>query len=90
MISDSGVIIQFIKVTKRYQNRITALDNVNLTIHKGEFVVLVGPSGAGKSTLIRLLVREEVPTEGKIMVAGRDITRVRERDLPYYRRNVGI
>ena len=91
MLPDPKAIIQFIKVSKRYlQNKITALDNINLSIHKGEFVILVGPSGAGKSSLIRLLVREEIPTEGKIIVAGRDITCLRERDLPYYRRNVGI
>ncbi len=90
MIPDPKAIIQFVKVTKRYHNRITALESVNVSIHKGEFVVLVGPSGAGKSTFIRLLVREELPTDGKIIVAGRDITRVHEKDLPYYRRNVGI
>lgn len=87
---DPRAIIQFIGVTKRYvRNKITALDSVNLSIDKGEFVVLVGPSGAGKSTLVRLLIREELPSSGRIIVAGRDITRIRERDLPYYRRNVG-
>lgn len=91
MAVDPGAIIQFIKVTKRYiKGKITALENVNLSIDKGEFVTLVGASGAGKSTLIRLLVREELPSAGKIIVAGRDITRIKERDLPYYRRNVGI
>lgn len=91
MTVNPASIIQFIKVTKRYvKGKIIALDNVNLSIDKGEFVTLVGASGAGKSTLVRLLVREELPSSGKIMVAGRDITRIRERDLPYYRRNVGI
>lgn len=86
-----GAIIQFLNVTKNYvKGKVTALNGVNLAIDKGEFIVLVGPSGAGKSTLIRLLVREELPSTGKIMVAGRDITRIKERDLPYYRRNVGI
>lgn len=86
-----GAIIQFLNVTKNYvKGKVTALNGVNLAIDKGEFIVLVGPSGAGKSTLIRLLVREELPSSGKIMVAGRDITRIKERDLPYYRRNVGI
>ncbi|MBP6930452.1 cell division ATP-binding protein FtsE [Patescibacteria group bacterium] len=84
-------MIQFLNVTKNYvKGKVTALNGVNLAIDKGEFIVLVGPSGAGKSTLIRLLVREELPSSGKIMVAGRDITRIKERDLPYYRRNVGI
>lgn len=86
-----GAIIQFINVTKCYiKGKVTALSGVNLSIDKGEFVVLVGSSGAGKSTLIRLLIREELPSSGKIVVAGRDITRIKERDLPYYRRNVGI
>lgn len=86
-----GAIIQFLNVTKNYvKGKVTALNGVNLAIDKREFIVLVGPSGAGKSTLIRLLVREELPSSGKIMVAGRDITRIKERDLPYYRRNVGI
>ena len=91
MSINPGAIIQFIHVTKRYsKGKITALDNVDLSIDKGEFIVLVGASGAGKSTLIRLLVREELPSVGKIVVAGRDITRIKERDLPFYRRNVGI
>ncbi len=91
MSMNPNAIIQIINVTKRYaKGKITALDDVNLSIDKGEFITLVGPSGAGKSTLIRLLVREELPSSGKIVVAGRDITRIRERDLPYYRRNVGI
>lgn len=91
MSINPSAIIQFIHVTKRYsKGKITALDNVDLSIDKGEFIILVGPSGAGKSTLIRLLVREELPSAGKIVVAGRDITRIKERDLPFYRRNVGI
>ena len=51
---------------------------------------LVGPSGAGKSTLIRLLIREEQPSKGRIIIAGRDITSLRPRDLPYYRRKIGV
>ena len=91
MAVDLGAIIQFIKVSKRYaKGKIVALENINISIDKGEFVVLIGPSGAGKSTLIRLLVREELPSSGKVVVAGREITRIKERDLPYYRRNVGI
>jgi len=87
---DPGAIIQFISVSKEYsKGRVKALNNINLSIDKGEFVILVGPSGAGKSTMIKLLIREEIPTSGKIIVAGRDVTRLKERDLPYYRRNVG-
>lgn len=63
---------------------------MSLKIFPGEFVILVGPSGAGKSTLIRLIIREENINKGKITVAGRNISRFSFRDLPYYRRNLGI
>lgn len=69
---------------------VVALASVNLTIHRGEFVSVVGPSGAGKSTLIRLLIAEEKPDEGRILVANRDITQLTPRELPFYRRNVGV
>src|SRR5690606_11830589 len=62
----------------------------NLTVNQGEFVCMVGPSGAGKSTLIRLLIAEEKPDEGRILVARRDITKLTPRELPYYRRNIGV
>lgn len=60
-----------------------------MEIRPEEFVILVGPSGAGKSTLVRLLIREEKPNEGKILVAGRDIAKLSSNELPYYRRNLG-
>ena len=66
------------------------MSNVNLSIKKGEFVFLVGPSGAGKSTLIKLILKEENPTEGKIYLNGMDITKVKNRKIPYIRRNVGV
>lgn len=59
-------------------------------IDRGEFVTLVGPSGSGKSTLIKLLIAEEKPTGGQIVVAGRDITTLSSRELPYYRRKIGV
>lgn len=77
------------EISKRY-GEIVALSNVSCTILNGEFVSLVGPSGAGKSTLIRLLTREELPSAGHIYVAGRDITRLSRRELPYFRRKVGV
>lgn len=89
-------MIEFHGVTKSYQRlagrraQILALDNLNLTVNQGEFVSLVGPSGAGKSTLIRLLIAEEKPEEGRILVARRDITKLTSRELPYYRRNIGV
>lgn len=67
-----------------------ALNHVNLDIRKGEFVFIVGQSGAGKSTLIKLLYREEVPTEGRVVVAGKDLTRMRRREVPLLRRRLGV
>lgn len=81
--------IELKDISKKYGNNLV-LDNISLSIEKGEFVILIGPSGAGKSTLIRLLIREEKPNKGKIVISGRDITRLRDDELPYYRRNIGI
>lgn len=82
-------LIELRGVNKRYDS-VIALADINLQVFPREFVILVGPSGAGKSTLIRLLIREEKPDSGKVRIAGRDITRLNSRELPYYRRNVGI
>lgn len=81
--------IEIKDLSKKYDDNLV-LDNISLSIEKGEFVILIGPSGAGKSTLIRLLIREEKPNRGKIMISGRDITRLKDYELPYYRRNIGI
>lgn len=81
-------VVQIIRVCKTY-GKIRALEDISFSISKGEFVILVGPSGAGKSTLVRLLIREELPSSGKIVVSGRDISRLRLKELAYYRRNVG-
>ncbi|HZK32980.1 MAG TPA: cell division ATP-binding protein FtsE [Tissierellaceae bacterium] len=83
-------MIDFINVTKEYKNNVKALDNVSLNIHKGEFVFLVGSSGAGKSTLIKLLLKEENPTEGRIKLNKIDITKVRNRKIPIIRREIGV
>ena len=83
-------LIKFEKVSKEYNNNVKALTNVSLDIHKGEFVFLVGSSGAGKSTMIKLLLKEEEPTEGKIFLKDMDITKVRNRRIPYIRRNIGV
>ncbi|WMM23731.1 cell division ATP-binding protein FtsE [Tissierella sp. MB52-C2] len=83
-------MIKFENVSKEYDNNVKALTNVSLDIHKGEFVFLVGSSGAGKSTIIKLLLKEEEPTEGKIILKDMDITKVRNRRIPYIRRNVGV
>jgi len=77
-------------VTKVYPGGLIALKDINLKICKGEFVFIVGPSGAGKSTLIKLIFREELPTKGQIFFAGKNITRIRHREIPYLRRRIGI
>ncbi len=82
-------MIEVIGLSKQYGN-ILAVDNINAKIERGEFVFLVGPSGAGKSTLIKLLVCEERPTSGKIIVAERNIAKLLPSELPYYRRKVGV
>jgi len=87
-LTERKPIIEIKDVSKKYPGKV-ALNNISLEIFPGEFVILVGPSGAGKSTLIRLLIREEKPDTGKVQVAGRDITRFKPADLPYYRRNIG-
>lgn len=83
------VLVEFRDVSKRYGAH-AALDKVSLKLYKGEFLSLVGPSGAGKSTLIKCLTLQERPEEGRIIVAGRDITLLRKRELPFYRRKVGF
>ena len=69
------MLIQTVNLCKTYDNGLKAVKDVNIAIEKGEFVFLTGQSGAGKSTLIRLLFREEIPTSGQILIAGRSIAR---------------
>ncbi len=83
-------MIQFSKVDKIYPNGTVALKDINLKIRTKEFVSIVGPSGAGKSTLIHLLIAEEKPTNGHIVVDGTNITRLPARKVPYFRRNLGV
>ena len=83
-------MIEFENVSKTYPNGTHALHNVSLKIEKGEFVFIVGPSGAGKSTFLKLIMHEETPSEGKIVINGNDVTRLRRRDVPYLRRHMGI
>jgi cell division transport system ATP-binding protein len=86
--SPSAMIV-FEGVTKVYEPDVTALDGVSFVIDKGEFVFIVGASGSGKSTLIKLLLKEIEPTSGKIIVGGRDLTRLKHSKVPLLRRNVG-
>jgi cell division transport system ATP-binding protein len=77
-------------VTKTYPNGKTALRDVDLVIPEGDFVFLVGPSGAGKSTLIKLLIRDEVATQGQVVLDGQDLARLPRRGVPKIRRKIGI
>lgn len=92
-IQQGDEIITLRNVSKSYQSTgsvQTALSNVTLHINKGEFVFIVGDSGSGKSTLIKLLLRELVPTEGDVTVMGYDLNRIKHRNIPKFRRNLGI
>ncbi|MEG2259570.1 MAG: ATP-binding cassette domain-containing protein, partial [Oscillospiraceae bacterium] len=83
-------MIEFKGVTKVYPNGTVALDDVDLFIGKGEFVFILGHSGAGKSTLLKLVLREESATSGEIRVADYDLNEIRNRDIPFLRRNLGV
>ncbi len=83
-------MIEFQDVTKIYDNNVYAVSGVNLSIDKGEFVFLVGPSGAGKSTLIKMLLKEVEPTSGKLIINGTDLGSLNRKEIPYYRRKVGM
>ncbi len=87
--STGAAMIVFENVTKVYDPGVTALDRVSFTIEKGEFVFVVGASGSGKSTVIRLLLKVLEPTDGRIVVGGRDLTRLKGSKVPLLRRNVG-
>lgn len=78
------------RVTKTYKKRGAALQNVSLHVEPKEFVIIVGQSGAGKSTLLKLLTREEKPDSGKIIVGGIDYESLRDKEIPYLRRKIGV
>jgi cell division transport system ATP-binding protein len=85
----AGTMIVFEAVTKVYEPDVTALDKVSFGIDKGEFVFVVGASGSGKTTLARLLLKELEPSEGRIILSGRDLGRLRRSQVPRLRRNIG-
>lgn len=83
-------MISFRGVTKRYGKDVVALRGISLNIARGEFVFIVGPTGAGKSTLTKLIYCEELPTEGSVVVAGKDTRKLPRREIPMLRRSVGV
>ena len=84
-------MIRFDQVSKSYAGTARpALNGVTLEILKGEFVFLVGASGSGKSSFLRLVLKEENPTQGQIHVLGRDLRRLSSRKVPYFRRHLGV
>jgi cell division transport system ATP-binding protein len=83
-------VIETHHLSKLYRRGLYALQDLSLTVDKGEFVFLTGPSGAGKSTLLRLLLVQERPTEGELFVNGHDLTRLSRSDVQEYRRGIGF
>lgn len=83
-------MIEFKSVYKTYDTGIKALKDVNLRIDKGEFVFIVGASGAGKSTFLKLIMREEVPNAGEVIVNDFRLSKLKPREIPYLRRTMGM
>lgn len=84
------MMIKLENVTKVYKTGVRAVNNMNVNIGPGEFVYVIGPTGAGKSTFIKLLYREEKASSGKVLVAGQDVSKIKNRKVPYFRRNIGV
>ena len=83
-------MIQCNHVYKRYKNGTNALYDINLSVDQGEFVYVIGPTGSGKSTLIKLMDAEEMCTKGNVKVVGIDVGELSKRQIPIYRRNIGV
>jgi len=82
--------IEFKKVSKEYTPGVKVLDDVSFFINQGEFVFIVGPSGAGKSTIIKLLIKEEAPTEGEILFKEESVLQIPQEEVPSLRRKIGV
>ena len=82
-------MIEFKNVTKLYDTGTEAVHNVTFNIDKGEFAFLVGPSGSGKSTLIKLILKEEEATRGNIIINGKDITFLKAKRVPFFKKKYG-
>ncbi len=83
-------MIDLIKVSKEFQKNCVAVSDVTLHIEPGEFVSIVGQSGSGKTTLIRMMIAETNPTEGKVIIGGWDITKIKPKEVPTLRRQIGV
>ena len=83
-------LIRFQKVTKKYKNGVVAVNDVSLSIEKGDFVFIIGSTGCGKSSLIKMLYREEKPTSGKILVGGIDVAKLKNWKVFKIRRKIGV
>ena len=83
-------MIEFRGVSKRYPSGDLGLEHATFSVNRSEFVFLVGATGSGKSTVMRLLIKEVEPTDGTIRVAGHDLSQIRRRRIPFYRRNLGV
>jgi cell division transport system ATP-binding protein len=87
---DPNAVIQFRGVSKTYESGDVGLEQATFSISRGEFVFIVGQTGSGKSTIMRLLLKEHEVTQGKIVVAGRELSEIDRKKVPYYRRNLGV
>jgi cell division transport system ATP-binding protein len=87
---DPNAVIQFRGVSKTYESGDVGLEQATFSISRGEFVFIVGQTGSGKSTIMRLLLKEHEVTQGKIVVAGRELSEIDHKKVPYYRRNLGV
>lgn len=83
-------MLEMIDVSKIYPGGSVALQDINVCIEQGEFVFIVGPSGAGKSTFFKMLFREVLPSSGKVIVNGHDLVKMTDKEIPYFRRQLGI
>ncbi|AMQ69249.1 cell division ATP-binding protein FtsE [Bacillus velezensis] len=83
-------MIEMKEVYKSYPNGVKAINGLSVMIHPGEFVYVVGPSGAGKSTFIKMIYREEKPTKGQILINRKDLASVKEKEIPFVRRKIGV
>lgn len=83
-------MVEFVNVLKKYPNGTVALKDINIKVNKGEFAFVVGSSGSGKSTLMKLVIKEEDPTEGDVLVNGYHVSLLDRKEVPFLRRSIGI